>query len=101
MRKRVIVAIIVLAICLIIVLIGAPFFSYLVNMLLGGNLKFQLDSNGILYMYSDTGNANGPLWAFILLLLIPIGFIIGIVVLLLEVRYRSKKKKQTVQSYTV
>jgi heme/copper-type cytochrome/quinol oxidase subunit 2 len=104
MRKRIIGAITVLAICLIIVLAGFPFFSYVIGMLFGANLEFRYD-NGVLYISSSSGNAEATLWAWILILLIPIGFIISIVVILLELRYRSKKKRETVQkhaeSYTV
>jgi uncharacterized paraquat-inducible protein A len=99
MRKRFIVAIIMLAICLIIVLAVSPFFSYIIGMLFGANLEFRYH-NGLLYISSSSGNAKGPLWAWIGILLIPICSIISVVVILLEFRYRGKKKKETVQKYT-
>ena len=99
MRRRVVVAIITLAICLLIVLSGASFFSYLVNMLFGGNLQFHIDNEGTLYIVSNSGNARGPVWGFALLLLVPVALVIAIVILLLEVRYRSKRRRQIQQSY--
>jgi heme/copper-type cytochrome/quinol oxidase subunit 2 len=94
-----IVAIIVFAICLVIVLAGFPFFSYVVNMLFGANLQFQYN-DGSLYISSSSGNAEGPLWGWIMILLIPIGFVVSVVVMLLELRYRNRKKKETLQAYT-
>jgi hypothetical protein len=99
MRKRVVVAIITLAICLLIIWTGAPFFSYLVHLLFGGNLQFHLEDDGTLYVVSSTGNTRGPLWGFALIILGLVAFIIAIVILLLEMRNRSKNRKQILQSY--
>ncbi len=100
MRKRAVVALIALVISLIILAIGGFFFLYLANTLFGGNLRINMQSNGDLWIVSNAGRVEGPLWGFVVIALVPVALIASVVVLMFEVRYRGRRKKQVPQYVT-
>jgi hypothetical protein len=93
MRIRAIIAIVTLAICLVVLVSSASFFSHFVNLIFGEDLALYVGNDGIVTLYSSTGSVNGPLWEFCLIALLPVAFTIAIVILLFEVRNASRNRK--------